>query len=247
MGVLAGEVHDRSGLVVLSLLAAEIFLRNLQSGTDRTGAASDRYLYRGGYRQHRRRMDFLGAAEARALLKFARKIAMFLCALCVVPMVLASWVHSLWGTVALISLAAAAHQGWSANLYTLVSDTFPRRAVGSVVGIGGMAGAVGNMVAAAGIGYLLQLTGNNYNPLLTICSFAYLVRSGSFTGSHLNSSQRKLTSNFKHRRCREGLVFRRFSDLSAQVCSIHESRRTELALRNIRKGAVVHTSPGILP
>ena len=93
-------------------------------------------------------------------------------------MVFASWVHNLWGTVALISLAAAAHQGWSANLYTLVSDTFPRRAVGSVVGIGGMAGAVGNMVASAGIGYLLYFTGNNYNPLLTICSFAYVAALG---------------------------------------------------------------------
>ena len=103
---------------------------------------------------------------------------MLICALCVVPMVFASWVHNLWATVALISLAAAAHQGWSANLYTLVSDTFPRRAVGSVVGIGGMTGAVGNMAAAAGIGYVLQFTGNNYNSLLTVCSFAYVAALG---------------------------------------------------------------------
>ena len=111
-------------------------------------------------------------------LNFARKTAMLLCALCVVPMVFASWIQNLWGTVALISLAAAAHQGRSANLYTLVSDTFPRRAVGSVVGIGGMAGAVGNMAASAGIGYVLQFTGNNYNSLLTICSFAYVAALG---------------------------------------------------------------------
>jgi len=108
----------------------------------------------------------------------ARKSAMLICALCVVPMVLAGWVHHLWGTVALISLAAAAHQGWSANLYTLVSDTFPRHAVGSVVGIGGMAGAVGNMFASAAIGYLLYFTNNNYGPLLTICAFAYLAALG---------------------------------------------------------------------
>jgi ACS family hexuronate transporter-like MFS transporter len=107
-------------------------------------------------------------------LNVARKTALLVCALCVVPMVFASRIHSLWATVALISLAAAAHQGWSANLYTLVSDTFPRRAVGSVTGIGGMAGSVGNMIASAGIGVLLQLTGSNYDPLLTICSFAYL-------------------------------------------------------------------------
>jgi ACS family hexuronate transporter-like MFS transporter len=111
-------------------------------------------------------------------LNFSRKTAMLICALGVVPMFFAPWVHHLWGTVALISLAAAAHQGWSANLYTLVSDTFPRRAVGSVVGIGGMAGAVGNMVASAAIGYLLQFTSNNYGPLLMICSFAYVMALG---------------------------------------------------------------------
>ncbi|MEZ0264768.1 MAG: MFS transporter, partial [Phycisphaerae bacterium] len=96
----------------------------------------------------------------------ARKTAMLACALCVVPMFAGGWIHHLWVTVGLISLAAAGHQGWSANLYTLASDTFPRRAVGSVVGIGGMAGAVGNMVTAAGIGYVLHATGNNYTPLL---------------------------------------------------------------------------------
>ena len=107
-------------------------------------------------------------------MNFARKTAMLICALGVVPMFFAGWIDSLWGTVALISLAAAAHQGWSANLYTLASDTFPKHAVGSVVGIGGMAGAVGNMIASAGIGYVLQFTANNYTPLLMICSFAYI-------------------------------------------------------------------------
>ncbi len=105
---------------------------------------------------------------------FGRKMAMLVCALCVVPMVFAAHADNLWVTVGIISLAAAAHQGWSANLYTLVSDTFPRRAVGSVVGIGGMAGSVGGMIGAAGIGHLLEITGKNYSPLLTVCSFAYL-------------------------------------------------------------------------
>jgi MFS transporter, ACS family, hexuronate transporter len=107
-------------------------------------------------------------------LNFARKFTMLVCALCVVPMFFAPYVHSLWTTVILISLAAAAHQGWSANLYTLVSDTFPRRAVGSVVGIGGMGGAVGGMIAAVGIGHVLELSGGNYVPLLMLCSLAYL-------------------------------------------------------------------------
>jgi ACS family hexuronate transporter-like MFS transporter len=102
---------------------------------------------------------------------------MLVCALCVVPMVFASQVHSLWATVALISLAAA-HKGWSANLYTLVFDTFPRRTMGSVTGIGGMVGAVGNMIASAGIGVVLQFTNSNYSPLLTVCSFAYLCALG---------------------------------------------------------------------
>jgi ACS family hexuronate transporter-like MFS transporter len=105
---------------------------------------------------------------------FARKATMGVCAVCVVPILGASWSPGLWVTVALISLAAAAHQGWSANLYTLASDTFPRRAVGSVVGIGGTAGSVGNMISSAGIGYVLHLTGNNYAPLLSFCAFAYL-------------------------------------------------------------------------
>ena len=71
-----------------------------------------------------------------------RKTAMLACALGVVPIVLVVRAPSLWGAVGLISLATAAHQGWSANLFTLVSDTFPRRAVASVVGIGGFAGSV---------------------------------------------------------------------------------------------------------
>ena len=103
-----------------------------------------------------------------------RKTAMLVCALCVVPMALAPFLQNLWVTVGLIALAAAAHQGWSANLFTLVSDTFPRRAVGSVVGIGGMGGALSGFVASLGIGTVLQLTGGNYVPLLMVGGFAYV-------------------------------------------------------------------------
>ena len=63
----------------------------------------------------------------------ARKSALLVCALCVVPVVFAYNMASLWGAVLLIGLAAAAHQGFSANLFTLTSDTFPAQAVGSVV------------------------------------------------------------------------------------------------------------------
>ena len=103
----------------------------------------------------------------------ARKTAMLGCALAVLPMVFASGAKNLWVAVALISLAAAAHQGWSANLFTTVSDMFPRKAVGSVVGLGGMAGAVGGMLIAKLTGYLLDATGS-YMPVFFIAAFAYL-------------------------------------------------------------------------
>jgi MFS transporter, ACS family, hexuronate transporter len=107
----------------------------------------------------------------------ARKTAMLVCALAVVPIVFASQVSSVWSAVALISLAAAAHQGWSANLFTTASDMFPRRAVGSVVGMGGMAGAIGGMLVATGTGYLLQLTGS-YHAVFVIAGLAYLFALG---------------------------------------------------------------------
>jgi MFS transporter, ACS family, hexuronate transporter len=103
-----------------------------------------------------------------------RKTAMLVCALAVVPIVMASRVQSMWAAVALISLAASAHQGWSANLFTLASDMFPRQAVGSVVGLGGTAGAIGGMVIAKLTGYILQTTGS-YMPVFVIASSTYLV------------------------------------------------------------------------
>jgi len=104
----------------------------------------------------------------------ARKTAMLACALAVVPIVFAANVQSMWGAVALISLATAAHQGWSANLFTFASDMFPRQAVGSVVGLGGFAGAVGGMLIAKVTGYVLQVTGS-YTSVLMIAGGAYLV------------------------------------------------------------------------
>jgi ACS family hexuronate transporter-like MFS transporter len=104
----------------------------------------------------------------------ARKLAMFICAISVVPIVFAAKASNLWVAVALVSLAAAAHQGWSANLFTLTSDMFPRRAVGSVVGIGGMAGAIGGMLIALIVGEILQRTGS-YVAIFIIAGSAYLV------------------------------------------------------------------------
>ena len=104
----------------------------------------------------------------------ARKIAMLICALCVTPIVFAASGLDKWTAVLLISLAAAAHQGWSANLFTLTSDMFPRKAVGSVVGIGGMAGAMGGMFIALVVGAVLQATGS-YVLIFIIAGTAYLV------------------------------------------------------------------------
>jgi ACS family hexuronate transporter-like MFS transporter len=104
----------------------------------------------------------------------ARKGAMLVCALSVTPIVFASTADSLWVAVALIGLATAAHQGWSANLFTLTSDLFPRHAVASVVGLGGLAGAVGGMLISTFTGYLLETTGS-YLPVFLMAGSAYLL------------------------------------------------------------------------
>ncbi|HTM03195.1 MAG TPA: MFS transporter [Vicinamibacterales bacterium] len=104
----------------------------------------------------------------------ARKTAMFACAIAVTPIVFAARTTHLWTAVALISLAAAAHQGWSSNLYTLCSDMFPRRAVASVVGAGGALGALSGTFASQIVAAILQATGS-YASIFTIASCAYLV------------------------------------------------------------------------
>jgi len=107
-------------------------------------------------------------------LNAARKTAMLVCALAVVPMLFAAEAKNLWVAVGLVSLAAAAHQGWSANLFTIASDMFPKRAVGSVVGFGGMAGSIGGMLIALIVGAVLQKTGS-YQPIFIMAASAYLV------------------------------------------------------------------------
>lgn len=107
----------------------------------------------------------------------ARKSAMLVCALAVVPIVFASRASGLWTAVAIVALAAAAHQGWSANVYTMVSDMFPRSAVGTVVGLGGMAGMVGSMLIAEVTGFVLEATGS-YVLVFAIAGSAYLIALG---------------------------------------------------------------------
>ena len=103
----------------------------------------------------------------------ARKVTMLICAACVVPIIFASITSNVVVAIALISLATAAHQGWSANLFTTVADQFPRRAVGSVVGIGGLAGGLGGALLAAKVGFIINTGG--YVPLFAIAASAYLL------------------------------------------------------------------------
>ena len=104
----------------------------------------------------------------------ARKLTMLICGLCVLPIVFASVVDNLWLAVFILGLATAAHQGFSANLYALPSDVFPREAVGTVVGIGGAAGAIGGMVIAKYAGWVLDRMGT-YTPIFVVAASVYLV------------------------------------------------------------------------
>lgn len=105
---------------------------------------------------------------------FARKATMAFWAACVLPIWFAQSIDDVWTAVLVIGLATAAHQAFSANLYTLPSDLFPRGAVGSVIGIGGTVGALGGMGMALLTGYILDAT-HNYSVLFAICASAYIV------------------------------------------------------------------------
>ena len=104
----------------------------------------------------------------------ARKTAMLLMALAIVPTALAPRAGSMWTAVLIVALAAAAHQGWSANVYTLASDMFPPSTVASVSGIGGFAGAMGGVLFQWLTGRILDATGGNYASIFAVCGFAYI-------------------------------------------------------------------------
>lgn len=102
----------------------------------------------------------------------ARKTTMLICAVCVTPIFFASVTSSLSVAIALIALATAAHQGWSANMYTFASDLFPKNVTASITGIGGMFGALGGILLAAAAGYIIANFG--YRPMFIIASCSYL-------------------------------------------------------------------------
>jgi MFS transporter, ACS family, aldohexuronate transporter len=104
----------------------------------------------------------------------ARKATMLAMALLIVPTTLASRAPTMWTAVLIVGVAAAAHQAWSANVYTLASDMFPKFAVGSVVGIGAFAGAMGGVVFQRITGRVLQANGSDYTPIFVVCGLAYV-------------------------------------------------------------------------
>ena len=107
-------------------------------------------------------------------LNVARKSALLICAVAILPVLYAPFSKNLWVVVGLTGLAMAAHQGWSANLFTVASDLFPKAAVASVVGIGGMVGAIGGALFQKFTGYMVEWT-HSYIPVFAVCGSSYFV------------------------------------------------------------------------
>jgi MFS transporter, ACS family, hexuronate transporter len=107
----------------------------------------------------------------------ARKTTMLICAITATPIIFATNVRRVWGAVALLGIAAASHQGWSANLFMLAPDLFPRQALASVVGMGGFGGAIGGMLISTFTGFLLRLAGS-YVPVFMLAGSTCLIALG---------------------------------------------------------------------
>jgi ACS family hexuronate transporter-like MFS transporter len=113
----------------------------------------------------------------------ARKTSMIIYAFCVLPVVSAQLFggYNMWFAICIIGLAAAAHQAWSANIFTIVSDMFPKKTIGSVIGIGGMAGGIGSIALSKSAGLLFDHFKNlgkietGYLIMFIFCGMAYLI------------------------------------------------------------------------
>lgn len=115
-----------------------------------------------------------GFIKAGRTVDFARKTTILICALMVLPLMFLSQLTSLWPVVFLIGIAAAAHQGWASNIYTVVSDIYPKNAVGTVIGMSGFGGAVFGAFTASFVGLILQVTGS-YTSIFVLASCTYLI------------------------------------------------------------------------
>jgi ACS family hexuronate transporter-like MFS transporter len=106
---------------------------------------------------------------------FARKVTMIMAGLCVLPLLFVTGVSNMWLAVLLIGIALAGHQAFSTNLLSIPPDMFPKRAVGSVIGLGGFAGGIGGMIMAKSTGLVLDATQGNYTIIFAICTTVYFV------------------------------------------------------------------------
>lgn len=150
-------LHEKHGLTINEFAAPLIIIYLMADVGSISGGWLSSFLLKHGWSVNR-----------------SRKTAMLVCALCALPIIFASRVSNVWAAVGLLSLATAAHQGWSANLFTTVSDIFPRKAVASVVGMGGTFGAIGGMFIASAAGFILEFTGS-YFILFAIAGSLYLL------------------------------------------------------------------------
>jgi ACS family hexuronate transporter-like MFS transporter len=105
---------------------------------------------------------------------YARKTTVLISAFMVLPIILLPYIHGFWPVVLLIALAAAGHQSWASNIFTIISDIYPKNAVGSMVGLSGFTGAIGGALSAAFVGMILDAT-NSYFLIFTIASSVYLL------------------------------------------------------------------------
>lgn len=153
-------LHDRFGLSITELGPPIVTIYLVADAGSIVGGWLPTRLVRGGWS-----------------LNAARKLVLLLCALCACPIVLVSQVSQMWTAVALLSLATAGHQGWAANIFTIVSDIYPRSAVSSLVGLCGFGGAIGGMLAASATGLVLDRTGS-YLAVFAIAGSAYLIGLG---------------------------------------------------------------------
>ncbi len=151
-----GFLHDRFGIDMLGAIAPLVAIYLIADVGSIAGGWLSSRMIRGG----------MAPVSARLL-------TMFLMALCPIPVAFIAGVSDLWPAVLMIALAAAGHQGMSANLYTLASDTVPARGISSVIGIGGFAAGIVGMFVAMAVGRILDATGGNYKLLFIAAALAY--------------------------------------------------------------------------